>query len=116
VARRGVAAVTLDIDPGPPPVVTLDDGAFGRNISDQALLLAPMAARLAGAPVKFVKTRRVTFTLMSHRAQARQRLRLGADADGRLSAIAVPGDGACHVDCGRARWCEWRWPRWVRGC
>lgn len=67
-------------------------GAFGRNISYQALLLAPMAARVAGAPVKFVQTRRDTFSLMSHRAEVRQRLRLGAHPDGRLAAIVLEPD------------------------
>ncbi len=67
-------------------------GAFGRNLSYQALLLAPMAARVSGAPVKFVQTRRDTFSLMSHRAEVRQRLRMGAHPDGRLAAIALEPD------------------------
>lgn len=67
-------------------------GAFGRNISYQALLLAPLAAKVAGAPVKFVHTRRDTFSLMSHRAEVRQRLRLGAHKDGRLAAIVLEPD------------------------
>jgi xanthine dehydrogenase YagR molybdenum-binding subunit len=66
--------------------------AFGRNISYQALLLAPMAAKFVGAPVKFVHTRRDTFSLMSHRSEVRQRLRLGAHADGRLAFIVLEPD------------------------
>jgi xanthine dehydrogenase YagR molybdenum-binding subunit len=67
-------------------------GAFGRNISYQALLLAPMAARVVEAPVKFVQTRRDTFSLMSHRAEVRQRLRMGAHPDGRLAGIVLEPD------------------------
>lgn len=67
-------------------------GAFGRNISYQGLLLAPLAAKAVGAPVKFVHTRRDTFSLMSHRSEVRQRLRLGADAEGRLTAVVVEPD------------------------
>jgi xanthine dehydrogenase YagR molybdenum-binding subunit len=67
-------------------------GAFGRNISYQALLLAPMAAKAVGAPVKFVQSRRDTFSLMSHRSEVVQRLRLGAARDGRLSAIVLEPD------------------------
>ena len=67
-------------------------GAFGRNISYQALLLAPLAAKVAGAPVKFVHTRRDTFSLMSHRSEVRQRLRIGAHPDGRLAAIVLEPD------------------------
>lgn len=46
-----------------------------------------MAAKMAGAPVKLVQTRRDTFSPMSHRSEVRQRLKLGADVDGRLTAI-----------------------------
>lgn len=67
-------------------------GAFGRNVSYQALLLAPMAAKVVGAPVKFIHTRRDTFSLMSHRSEARQHLRLGGAADGRLAAIVLEPD------------------------
>ncbi|MEM0979054.1 MAG: xanthine dehydrogenase family protein molybdopterin-binding subunit [Cyanobacteria bacterium P01_H01_bin.58] len=67
-------------------------GAFGRNISIQALLLAPIAAKVAGRPVKFVHTRRDTFTLMSHRGEVRQQVWLGADAEGHLKSIIIEPD------------------------
>jgi xanthine dehydrogenase YagR molybdenum-binding subunit len=67
-------------------------GAFGRNISYQALLLAPLAAKVVGAPVKFVQSRRDTFSLMSHRSEVSQRLRLGASRNGRLSSIVLEPD------------------------
>lgn len=72
----------------------LSGGAFGRNISYQALLLAPMAAKVVGAPVKLVQTRRDTFSLMSHRAEVRQRITLGADHEGKLAAIDLEADVA----------------------
>ncbi len=70
----------------------LSGGAFGRNISYVALLLAPMAAKVAGAPVKLVHSRRDTFSLMSHRSEVIQRLRIGADAEGKLDAIVLEPD------------------------
>ncbi|MEL6295177.1 MAG: xanthine dehydrogenase family protein molybdopterin-binding subunit [Pseudomonadota bacterium] len=70
----------------------LSGGAFGRNISYQALLLAPMAAKVAGAPVKLVQTRRDTFSLMSHRSEVRQRLRLGANDAGKLTSVVIEPD------------------------
>ncbi|WP_208353288.1 xanthine dehydrogenase family protein molybdopterin-binding subunit [Pseudaestuariivita rosea] len=70
----------------------LSGGAFGRNISYLALLLAPIAAKVAGGPVKLVQSRRDTFSLMSHRSEVKQRLRVGADTDGKLKAIVLEPD------------------------
>jgi xanthine dehydrogenase YagR molybdenum-binding subunit len=47
-----------------------------------------LAARVAGRPVKIALTREMTFHLVGHRTPTRQRIRLGADSDGRLVAIA----------------------------
>jgi xanthine dehydrogenase YagR molybdenum-binding subunit len=74
-------------------------GAFGRNISYQALLLAPMAAKVVCQPVRFVQTRRDTFSLMSHRAQVRQSLRMATDDQGGLlSVILEPEIAQGHAD------------------
>ena len=70
----------------------LSGGAFGRNISYLALILAPLAAKVAGAPVRLVQSRRDTFSLMSHRSEVRQRLRVGAGEDGKLKAIVLEPD------------------------
>lgn len=75
-------------------------GAFGRNINMVHVLLACMAAKVVGHAVKVVLTREQTFTLLSHRGEVRQRVRLGASRDGRLRAqiqdpdIAVGAAGA----------------------
>ncbi|MGH2614350.1 MAG: xanthine dehydrogenase family protein molybdopterin-binding subunit, partial [Thermomicrobiales bacterium] len=49
--------------------------------------LAAMAAREAGRPVKLVLPRTQMFTLVGRRAQTVQRVSLGAETDGRLTAI-----------------------------
>jgi xanthine dehydrogenase YagR molybdenum-binding subunit len=48
--------------------------------------LAAMGARILGRPVKVAMTRPQLFHLTTHRTASEQRLRLGADADGRLIA------------------------------
>lgn len=73
-------------------------GAFGRNLNPQHLLLACMAAKLNDRGVKLNLTRRQTFSLLSYRGEVDQRLRLGADADGRLKAIVQEPDvGVGHA-------------------
>jgi xanthine dehydrogenase YagR molybdenum-binding subunit len=48
--------------------------------------LAAMGARILGRPVKVAMTRPQLFHLTTHRTASEQKLRLGADADGRLTA------------------------------
>jgi xanthine dehydrogenase YagR molybdenum-binding subunit len=69
-------------------------GAFGRNLNTIHMLLACMAARLAGQAVKLTLTREQTFTLLSHRGEVSQRLCLGADRDGTLGPIVQEPDVA----------------------
>ncbi len=68
-------------------VSTMAGGAFGSKNANIHLLLAPMAAKLNGRPVKLVLTRAQTFSLMPFRGEMQQRVRLGADANGQLQAI-----------------------------
>lgn len=75
-------------------VNALSGGAFGRNINTVHLLLACMAAKATGRAVKVVLTREQTFTLLSYRGEVRQRLRLGADGDGRLTTMILEPDVA----------------------
>ena len=78
-------------------ISTMSGGAFGSKIGNVHLLLAPMAAKIAGCPVKLVLTRQQVFTMMPFRGATHQRLRLGADADGRLQALiqdAIVSQGA----------------------
>ncbi|AWS42873.1 xanthine dehydrogenase family protein molybdopterin-binding subunit [Streptosporangium sp. 'caverna'] len=64
-------------------------GAFGSKVFPVTwATLALMGAQLVpGRPVKFALTRQQMFTLVGHRPATIQRIRLGADADGRLVAL-----------------------------
>ena len=63
-------------------------GGFGsKGVMMSPQVLGIMAARLTGRPVKLVTRREQMFGPVGHRAPTRQTLRLGADADGALTAI-----------------------------
>ncbi|WP_374470100.1 molybdopterin cofactor-binding domain-containing protein [Phenylobacterium sp.] len=65
-------------------------GGFGGKLDvwSDAILAALASHKLKGRPVKVVLPRTHMFEMTGHRPQTIQRIRLGADADGRLSAIA----------------------------
>lgn len=64
-------------------------GAFGSKGTPRPIVvLAALAARMVGRPVKATATRQQMFTVVGYRTPTIQRLRLGAEADGRLNAIA----------------------------
>ena len=70
-------------------------GAFGRNLNTIPMILACMAARVAGRAVKPAVTREQTFSFLSHRGEVRQRLRIGAPPpDGRVGPILQEPDVA----------------------
>ena len=78
------------LEPGQVRVVSPHvGGGFGSKGSPHAHnVLAVLAARaLPGHGVKFALTRQQTFSLVGHRSPTIQRLRLGADRDGRLRAV-----------------------------
>ncbi|MGW6026214.1 xanthine dehydrogenase family protein molybdopterin-binding subunit [Streptomyces sp. NPDC055099] len=62
-------------------------GAFGSKGVRVHQILAVMAATLLDRPVRVVLSRRQLFTLTGYRSPTAQRVRLGADADGRLRAV-----------------------------
>jgi xanthine dehydrogenase YagR molybdenum-binding subunit len=63
-------------------------GGFGGKGTVQIdLALAAVAARAARRPVKLVLQRPIMFNATIHRPRTLQRIRLGAQADGRLTAI-----------------------------
>ncbi|HEY3775327.1 MAG TPA: xanthine dehydrogenase family protein molybdopterin-binding subunit [Solirubrobacteraceae bacterium] len=64
-------------------------GGFGSKatMSRPPAVLAAMAAKVVGRPVKLALTRQQMFALVSYRPPSIQRVRLGAGADGRLTAI-----------------------------
>ena len=68
-------------------VATPAGGAFGGKNGNIHLLLAPMAAKVNGRPVKLVLTREQCFSMMPYRGETHQRLRLGSDDDGHLTSL-----------------------------
>ncbi len=64
-------------------------GGFGsKGFAHPHVILAVMAAQATRRPVKFALTRQQMFALAGYRTPTIQRIRLGADRDGRLTAIA----------------------------
>src|SRR6202043_958449 len=62
-------------------------GGFGAGLRVWPhVILAALAARIVGPPVKLVLTRPQMFTSVGHRPETLQRVRLGATRDGRLVA------------------------------
>jgi len=63
-------------------------GGFGsKGLISGPQILGIMAARLVGKPVKLVFRREHMYGPVGHRAPTRQRLRVGADGEGRLTAL-----------------------------
>jgi xanthine dehydrogenase YagR molybdenum-binding subunit len=63
-------------------------GAFGsKGLMRPHLVLAAMAATTLDRPVRVALTRRQMFSLVGYRPATAHRVRLGADADGRLRAV-----------------------------
>jgi xanthine dehydrogenase YagR molybdenum-binding subunit len=70
-------------------IATHVGGGFGSKGTPRPhVIVAAMAAKLVGRPVKLAVTRQQMFTLTGYRTPTIQRLQLGADRDGRLVAIA----------------------------
>jgi xanthine dehydrogenase YagR molybdenum-binding subunit len=64
-------------------------GGFGsKGLVKGPQILGIMAARLVGRPVKLVLRREQMFGPVGHRAPTRQTLRMGADDQGRLTALS----------------------------
>ena len=64
-------------------------GGFGAKGTPRPnVVIAAMAARAVGRPVKCALSRQHMFAVVGHRAPSIQRVRLGAGEDGRLTAIA----------------------------
>ncbi|MEW1747579.1 xanthine dehydrogenase family protein molybdopterin-binding subunit [Streptomyces angustmyceticus] len=62
-------------------------GAFGAKATRPHVVLAAMAATVLHRPVRVVLTRRQMFSVVGYRSPTVQRVRLGADPDGRLRAF-----------------------------
>ncbi len=79
----------LGIDPGD---ILIRSPYLGGGFGSKAIMTGPqvlgiLAAKLVDAPVKLVLRREQMFGPVGHRGATRQTLRLGADADGALTAI-----------------------------
>ncbi|WP_419730235.1 xanthine dehydrogenase family protein molybdopterin-binding subunit [Lichenicola sp.] len=89
-AVRNGLAVQLGMDPSDIRVVSrFIGGHFGSKFGlSQHTALAAIAARRVGRPLRLLTTRPDNFTIATHRPDSRHRIRLGADADGRLTALS----------------------------
>ncbi|MFE3901225.1 molybdopterin cofactor-binding domain-containing protein [Streptomyces sp. NPDC059153] len=89
-AARASVAATLRIDPERVHIVTpFVGGGFGSKLGIHSeTILAALAARELRQPVKVAMTRQQIFQLVGNRPTSSQRVRLGAEQDGRLTAIA----------------------------
>ena len=96
--REGLAR-TLNIPPENVRIITrYIGGGFGNKLPYYVdATLAAIGARMLRRPVKVAMTRPQLFRLTTHRSASEQRVRLGADRDGRLTAY---GQEAL-VDCAR---------------
>lgn len=69
-------------------------GGFGSKLPINAeAVLAVLASRVLGRPVKVVQTRQQMFANTGHRPAFRHRVRLAAQRDGRLTAVALESWG-----------------------
>src|SRR2546430_7209496 len=91
----GQVTAVFGLEPGQVRVIAEHvGGGFGAKGMPRAnVILAAMAARVTGRPVKCAVTRPQMFTVTGHRAPSIQRVRLGATPDGRLTAQ----NGRAHV-------------------
>lgn len=97
-AARSSVANTLKIDPQRIQVVsTYVGGGFGSKLSVHSeTILAAIAARRLNRPVKVALTRRQIFHDVGVRPTSIQRIRLGAEPDGGL--VAVAHDATMHTN------------------
>jgi xanthine dehydrogenase YagR molybdenum-binding subunit len=87
---RDAIAGTLGLPPGRVRVISRHvGGGFGSKGNTRPhAILAAVAARAVGRPVKVALTRQQMFAMTGYRTPTIQRLRLGADGGGRLTALA----------------------------
>jgi xanthine dehydrogenase YagR molybdenum-binding subunit len=97
-AARSSVANTLKIDPHKIKVVSAYvGGGFGSKLSVHSeTILAAIAARRLNRPIKVALTRRQIFHDVGVRPSSVQRIRLGADRDGKL--VAIGHDATMHTN------------------
>ncbi|MCE7797181.1 xanthine dehydrogenase family protein molybdopterin-binding subunit [Sphingobium sufflavum] len=91
-ARRAMAML-LGLDPQNVRILSpYIGGGFGAKLGVRAdALLAAVGARAVGRPVKVALTRPQSINNTTHRPATLQRIRIGATADGRITAIGHEG-------------------------
>ena len=90
--KNGVAE-QLDTDPGKVHTIShYIGGAFGSKASvTPRTAIVALAAKRLGRPVKLVMTRQNGYTVATYRAETQHRVRLAADADGKLVSYLHEG-------------------------
>ncbi len=93
---RAIAGITgaLGLTPEQLRIIsTYVGGGFGSRVLPWSdVILGAAAARQLNRPVKLILTRNQVFTIVGHRSAVRQRVRLGARADGTLTAVSHESD------------------------
>jgi xanthine dehydrogenase YagR molybdenum-binding subunit len=89
-AVQGTLAKVFSLEPAQVRVISPHvGGGFGsKGLPRPTCVLAAMAAKVVGRPVKVAATRQQMFAFVGYRTPTIQRVRLGAAADGRLVAIS----------------------------
>ncbi len=89
-SAQNAVASTLQIAPSKVRIVSrYIGGGFGGKLPIYGdVMLSAMASRQLDRPVKTALTRQQMFHFTTHRSNTIQRVRLGANADGKLTAIA----------------------------
>lgn len=87
---KATIASALGIEPDRVRVLApyVGGGFGGKTGVGPEVIFAAIAAERIGRPVKVALSRRQTAYMVHHRSPTKQRLRIGADRDGRISAIA----------------------------
>ena len=87
-AAKAVLAAALRIEPDKVRIISpYIGGGFGSKMLGPDAVLAAIAAERIGRPVKIAMSRAQLFHNVYRRTDTHQRIRLAADADGRLTAI-----------------------------
>jgi xanthine dehydrogenase YagR molybdenum-binding subunit len=93
---RAIAGITgaLRLTPEQLRIIsTYVGGGFGSRVLPWSdVLLGAAAARELNRPVKLILNRAQVFSVVGHRSAVRQRVRLGARADGTLTAVSHESD------------------------
>jgi xanthine dehydrogenase YagR molybdenum-binding subunit len=89
---KALAAMRLNMEPENVRAISrYIGGAFGSKGPNPRTAWIAIAARRVGRPVKLVPTRDQGFTIATYRAETRQRIALGATADGKLISLTHEG-------------------------